>query len=92
MATIRIAEPGKELRDLVRDCISPQAAAVILQAVRQRLEAGIGDIAANDQVRWFADQLVEALDGEDGYRLALRDVGTLPGLPRSGHGHLEKCD
>ena len=77
------AEPAKELRDLVQDCMSPQAVALIAQAIRQRLEAPIGvvdaavalqqDIAAC-HARWFAEQLVAALGGEDGYRVALKDI------------------
>jgi hypothetical protein len=68
------ADGGKELRDLVQDCLSPQAAAVIIQAVRQRLAAGIDDQGVTAQVRWFAEQFIQALGGQDGYELALKDV------------------
>ena len=40
------AGSGKELQDLLRDCISPQAVALIAQAIRQRLEAPIGEADA----------------------------------------------
>ncbi len=50
------AEPDNELRDLVQDCISPQAAALL--GARPT-----GDDAVDRGVRWFAGQLAELLGG-----------------------------
>ena len=61
-------EPAKELRDLLQDCLSPEAVAAIvafLQPVATR------DPKVNKEVEWFSRQLVELLGGyEQQSRLA----------------------
>ena len=69
------ADAGKELRDLVQDCLSPQAAAVIVQAVRQWLAAGIGDQDVTAQVRWFAEQFIQALGGPEALDRLVKEAG-----------------
>ena len=64
--------------EALRDNLSPQAVAVIVQVLRQRVDSDRHDSsqwkATIAQVRWFNEQLVEALGGEDGYRVALNDI------------------
>ena len=62
------AEPGKELRDLLQDCMSPQAVAAIVAYLQP---VATKDPQVNKQVEWFSRQLVELLGGyEEQSRLA----------------------
>jgi hypothetical protein len=62
------AEPGKELRDLLQDCMSPHAVAAIVSYLQP---CQTKDGAVNKQVAWFSEQLVELLGGyEQQSRLA----------------------
>ena len=59
------AEPGKELRDLIQDCISPQATALIAQTLRRRFYTKVNNQNTITQIRWFIKQLIEVLGGEE---------------------------
>jgi len=55
-------EPKEVVRDVLKDNLSPEALAVIaayLQPARCEREQ------VDSQVRWFADQVVEGLGGDD---------------------------
>jgi hypothetical protein len=69
------ADPGKELRDLVQDCVSPEAAAVMATAL---LGARLtGDEAVDCGVRWFAEQLAQLLGGWDRVNDVLAELGYI---------------
>ena len=75
------AEPAKELRDLLQDCMSPQAVAIIAFAVNAHLARG-GTTGrtyplreASQQVDWFQRQLVASLGGQDAYERVCREAG-----------------
>jgi hypothetical protein len=69
------ADTGKELRDLVQDCVSPEAAAVMATAP---LEARpTGDDAVDRGVRWFAEQLAQLLGGWDHVNEVLAELGYI---------------
>ena len=63
------------LRDVLRDCLSPEAVAVLANALHVQLHAGAGDEDARTQLTWLAEQLVEMLGGEEAYRRALSEAG-----------------
>ena len=62
----------------IRDNLSPQAVAIIVQVLRQRVDSDRHDSpqwkSTIGQVRWFNEQLVETLGGEAGYKAALNDI------------------
>ena len=68
------ADPAKELRDLIQDCISPPAAAAIADAVLARLDERDWTKDVASQMRWFANQLIDALGRGRGYKTALREA------------------
>ena len=69
------AEPGKELRDLVQDCVSPEAAAVMATALLGARPTG--DDPVDRGVRWFAEQLAELLGGWDRVNDVLAELGYI---------------
>ena len=69
------ADPGKELRDLVQDCVSPEAAAVMATALLGARPTG--DDAVDCGVRWFAEQLTELLGGWDRVNDVLAELGYI---------------
>jgi len=69
------ADPGKELRDLVQDCVSPEAAAVMATALLGAKPTG--DDAVDRGVRWFAKQLTQLLGGRDRVNDVLAGLGYI---------------
>jgi len=69
------ADPGKELRDLVQDCVSPEAAAVMATALLGARPTG--DDAVDRGVRWFAEQLAQLLGGWDRVNDVLAGLGYI---------------
>jgi len=69
------ADPGKELRDLVQDCVSPEAAAVMATALLGARPTG--DDAVDCGVRWFAEQLAQLLGGWDRVNDVLAGLGYI---------------
>jgi len=66
------AKPEDALADAIRDNLSPKAVATIvafLQPVRTN------DHDVDEQVRWFAEQLVEALGGYEAQSRLAEEVG-----------------
>jgi len=64
--------PAEILIDAIKDNISPEAVAVIaayLQPVH------CGDERVDRQVQWFAEQLVEALGGDDAFNRMCDELG-----------------
>ena len=68
-------EPAKELRDLLQDCMSPQAVATIAFAVNAHLAHGGTTGRTYQQADWFQRQLVAALGGQDAYERVCREAG-----------------
>ena len=68
-------EPGKELRDLVQDCMSPEAVATIAFAVNAHLALGGTTGETYQQLDWFQRQLVASLGGQDAYERVCRETG-----------------
>jgi len=66
------ADPAKELRDLIQDCMSPEAVAAIVAYLQP---AHCGDEQVDRQVQWFAEQLVEALGGDDAFNRVCDELG-----------------
>ena len=66
------ASPGKELRDLLQDCMSPQAVASIASHLQG---ARTNDPQVDRQVRWFHDQLCELLGGYKQQALLAEEMG-----------------
>jgi hypothetical protein len=71
--------PGKELRDLLQDCMSPEAVATIAFAVNVHLARGGTTGMAYQQADWFQIQLVALLGGQDAYERVCRETGLLAG-------------
>mgnify|MGYP006977568949 CR=1 FL=1 len=71
-ATNDPTDPAKELRDLVQDCMSPEAVATIVAYLQP---AHCGDEQVDRQVQWFAEQLVEALGGDDALNRVCDELG-----------------
>jgi len=69
------ADPGKELRDLVQDRVSPEAAAVMATALLGARPTG--DDAVDRGVRWFAEQLAQLLGGWDRVNDVLAGLGYI---------------
>ena len=69
------ADPGKQLRDLVQGCVSPEAAAVMATALLGAKPTG--DDAVDRGVRWFAEQLAELLGGWDRASDVLAELGYI---------------
>ena len=69
------ADPGKELRDLVQDCVSPEAAAVMATALLGARPTG--DDAVDRGVRWFAEQLAQLIGGWDRVNDVLAGLGYI---------------
>ncbi|MCD6369951.1 MAG: hypothetical protein J7L63_00415 [Thermoplasmata archaeon] len=65
-------DPAKELRDLVQDCMSPEAVAAIVAYLQP---AHCGDEQVDRQIQWFAEQLVEALGGDDAFNRVCDELG-----------------
>ena len=63
------------LREAIREALSPEAVATLANAVRVQVNGGLKDRAVRRQLKWFAEQLVEMLGGEDAYRRACREAG-----------------
>jgi hypothetical protein len=64
------AEPAKELRDLLQDCMSPQAVAVLANAATIQFHRGIKDRSVAIEVKWFAELLTKMVGGgHECYRL-----------------------
>lgn len=55
------AEPATELRDLLQDCMSPQAVAAIAAHLHGIVKTK--DEKVNREVAWFTDQLLDMLGG-----------------------------
>jgi hypothetical protein len=68
-------EPGKALRDLLQDCMSPQGVAIIAFAVNAHLALGGTTGETYRQVDWFQRQVVASLGGQDAYERVCREVG-----------------
>ena len=66
------AEPAKELRDLLADCMSPQAVAAIV-AYLQPVRTNNPDV--DRQVHWFAEQLVKLLGGDKEQNRLAEELG-----------------
>ena len=66
------AEPAKELRDLLQDCMSPHAVAAIV-AYLQPVRTNNPDV--DRQVHWFAEQLVELLGGNEQQNRLAEELG-----------------
>ena len=73
---VRVTVPEDDkpdvLRDAIRDNLSPQATATIV-AYLQSASTNNPDVDA--QVAWFAEQLVEALGGDEAQDLLADEVG-----------------
>jgi hypothetical protein len=69
------ADSGKELRDVVQDCVSPKAAAVMATALLGAKPTG--DDAVDRGVRWFAEQLAQLLGGWDRVNDVLVELGYI---------------
>ena len=68
-------EPGKALRDLLQDCMSPEAVAVVAFAVNAHLALGGTTGQAYRQADWFQRQLLAALGGQNAYERVCREAG-----------------
>jgi len=66
------AEPGKELRDLLQDCMSPHAVAAIASCL-QINRTNNPDV--DRQVRWFYGQLCELLGGHEQQSRLAEELG-----------------
>jgi len=66
------AEPGKELRDLLQDCMSPHAVAAIASCL-QINRTNNPDV--DRQVRWFHEQLCELLGGHEQQSRLAEELG-----------------
>ena len=60
------------LRDVLKDNLSPEAVAVIAAWLQP---AHCGAEQVDRQVRWFAEQLVEALGGDDAFNRVCDELG-----------------
>ena len=60
------------LHDVLKDNLSPEAVAVIAAYLQP---ARCGDEQVDRQVRWFAEQLVEALGGDDAFNRVCEELG-----------------
>ena len=65
-------EAKEVLLDVLKDNLSPEAVAVIAACLQP---ARCGDEQVDRQVRWFAEQLVEALGGDDAFNRACDELG-----------------
>jgi len=65
------SEPAKELRDLLEDCMSPQAVAAIAAHLHGIVNTKSESV--NREVAWFAEQLLEMLG--DQYDALCEEVG-----------------
>jgi len=63
------------LRDVLKDCLSPEAVAVLANAIHVQVHAGAGSADARTQLTWLAEQLVEMLGGPEWCRWALSEAG-----------------
>ena len=69
-------EPADILRDLMKDNMSPQAVAAVANAVQVQLNGNApAEAEWRSQLAWLRDVLIDALGGQDGYRLACREAG-----------------
>jgi hypothetical protein len=66
------AEPGKELRDLLQDCMSPHAVAAVASCL-QINRTNNPDV--DRQVRWFHEQLCELLGGHEQQSRLAEELG-----------------
>ena len=65
-------EAKEVLLDVLKDNLSPEAVAVIATWLQP---AHCGDEQVDRQVRWFAEQLVEALGGDDAFNRVCDELG-----------------
>ena len=68
-------EADEVLRDVLRDSFTPPAVAMMANALRVQLNAGVPDASARRQVQYLADLLVDLLGGQKGYVMALEEAG-----------------
>jgi len=64
--------PAEILIDAIKDNLSPEAVAAIAAWLQP---ARCGQEQVDRQVRWFAEQLVEALGGDDAFNRACEELG-----------------
>jgi len=60
------------LRDVLKDNLSPEAVAVIAAYLQP---ARCGQEQVDRQVRWFAEQLIELLGGDDAFNRVCDELG-----------------
>jgi len=65
-------EAKEVLLDVLKDNLSPEAVAVIAAYLQP---ARCGDEQVDRQVQWFAEQLVEALGGDDAFSRVCDELG-----------------
>lgn len=70
-----MSSESKELQDMIRDCVSPEAAAVMAMALLGAKPTG--DETVDRDVRWFAEQLAECLGGWDRVNDVLAELGYI---------------
>ena len=70
------AEPAKELRDLLQDCMSPQAVAWVAKRLGNQLWAGFfpRDKKVAEEVRWLVQRLEEAVGGHEAVERLCKEI------------------
>ena len=60
------------MQDAIRDALSPDAVAL---AASYLLTARCDDEDVNMEVRWFAEQLIELLGGDEAFKQTCKGIG-----------------
>ena len=60
------------MQDAIRDALSPEAVAL---AASHLLTARCDDEDVNMEVRWFAEQLIELLGGDEAFSQTCKGIG-----------------